>query len=509
MGSTMKTKRAARDVALDIGIADTMRSPDGAPGGTVAIRQAVTTLDRGAARRHSLEAALQGGLVAVPSPSARDLGRSGATRSRGEPVASGVRGQALAELGPGTVIQGDYRIVETIGAGAMGIVMRAHDERLDRPVAIKLVRPSLLSRGFRERFEVEARAMARVNHPNVLQIYASGEHGGVPFFVMELVVGTTLEAWHASQRGAADIDVVLTILDEICRGVAAIHGAGTLHRDLKPSNILLDARLHPRIADLGLAVLNVDASDPSVAEVVGTPAYMAPEAANPKSQTPELRARIDVYSLGCIAYELLTGVRPFEASTSADLLALHATAPVRRPSEIIAELEPFDACIMQALAKNPAERTPTVEALAHALVAARRGQAEPVRILVAEDDADFRSLMEMTLAREFPEAAIESVGDGREALAAFDRQAPSVAILDLQMPAMSGLELTALIRAREASRAMPILVLTGEGGPEEWRRLSALGADRFFVKPVILDDVVSAVRRALLERTGAPKSSAR
>lgn len=412
--------------------------------------------------------------------------------------------EVTPDLEAGTLIEGLYRLESRLGAGAMGIVMRARDERLDRPVAVKFVRPALLSASFRERFAAEARAMARVNHPNVLHVYASGEHRGVPFFVMELVEGRTLEEWMESNRASLDLAQRLSILDEICQGVAAIHEAGTVHRDIKPSNVLLDAHLHPRIADLGLAVLggreNVET------EVAGTPAYMAPEYALPRSVDPALRARADVYSLACVAYELLTGKRPFSAKTSGELLTLHANAAALPPSAVRPELAPFDDVLLAALAKDPERRTPTAAAFRRALASARAGESEPVRILVAEDDADFRQLMYAALMREFPDAQVDCVADGKEAFASFSTKAPSAAIIDLNMPAMDGLELTSLIRASEASSTMPIIVLTGEGGPDEWRRLSAMGADRFFVKPVVLDDVVTAVRRALRERSIAPRS---
>ncbi|NUP10555.1 MAG: protein kinase [Polyangiaceae bacterium] len=446
----------------------------------------------------------------VPDAPPVDAALAETMRSPGEgggAISSGVRVRSFVrpELVPGAKIEGDYRLVEPIGAGAMGLVMCAHDERLDRRVAIKFVRPALLSEGFRERFAAEARAMARVNHPNVLHIYASGEHAGIPFFVMELVEGKTLEKWLDLQPGPPELDVALRILDEVCLGVSAIHEAGTLHRDIKPSNILLDTHLHPRIADLGLAVLHCN-QEQEATEIVGTPAYMAPEAAVPQTVDPRLRTRADVYSLACIAYELITRNRPFRARSSTELLALHASAPVKPPSAVHPELAPFDDCILHALAKDPTRRTATVELFRRELAAAREGTAEPVRVLVAEDDPDFRELIRMALAREFPDAHVECVADGREALAAFDRKVPSVAILDLQMPALSGLELTALIRARESSQTVPILVLTGEGGPEDWRRLSALGADRFFVKPVVIDDVVATVRRALRERMNGPRT---
>jgi eukaryotic-like serine/threonine-protein kinase len=156
------------------------------------------------------------------------------------------------------------------------------------------------------------------------------------------------------------------------------------------------------------------------------------------------------------------------------------------------------------LRKDPSERTPSAEAFRCALVAARAGRKEPVSILVADDDEDFRSLLSMALKREFPGARIECVADGSAALEAFDRRRPSLAIIDLQMPNLDGLQLTGLLRARDGTDAVPIVVISGSGGPAEWKRLSAMGADGFLLKPVNVKDVLTLARRALAERTSNP-----
>jgi serine/threonine protein kinase len=404
---------------------------------------------------------------------------------------------------PGVVVGGVYRILSQLGSGSMGAVFLAEDTVLDRSVAIKLIHPWLLDDRFRERFTGEARAMARVSHPNVLQIYAFGEHDGAPYFVMEFVAGRTLEQWLADKTVPKDLDLALEILEQVCDGVDAIHAAETVHRDLKPSNILLDARLRPRVADLGLAVLR-EQEQPGGPEIAGTPAYMAPEMAFPSSPDPGLRARADVYSLACVAYELVTGRPPFGANTSLGLLVKHATAPVCPPSALRVGLPPgLDSAILRALSKDPVVRTPTVEAFCRDLAAARRGGSEPIRILVAEDNEDFRELLEVGLASDFPDAEIECVADGLLALAAFDRKSPSVVIIDLAMPGLNGMELTSLIRARDSSATIPILVLTASGCADDWKRLAAMGADRFLLKPVILDDVAALVRRSLQERSNS------
>ena len=407
---------------------------------------------------------------------------------------------------PGTIIGGVYRVVSPLGEGTMGAVVLARDEVLERHVAIKLVSPKFLdSADLRARFLDEARAMARVSHPNVLQIHAFGEHEGAPYFVMEYVEGEGLDRLLARQAGqvlAAELS--LRFLEEACQGVTAIHSAGIVHRDIKPSNLLLDQKQRVRVADLGLA--NLLHAPAASSGIVGTPAYMAPEIALQSELPAELANRPDVYSLGCVAYELLTGKQPFEAPSLRALLMKHITQPVEPPSARRPELpSSFDQALLRALAKDPAERTPSAEAFRRDLVGARDRSLEPVRILVAEDNGDFRDAMALMLEVEFPYAQIECVGDGAAALAAVARRAPSVAILDLRMPNVDGMELTARLRASAATGKMPIIVVTASGGPEEWKRLSAMGADGFLLKPVNLKDVVTLVRRALSDRLRPPQ----
>ncbi len=415
----------------------------------------------------------------------------------------------LLHIEPGTLIDEVYRVLGPLGSGSMGIVLLAQDERLDRRVAIKCIHSELQPDDFRERFTAEARAMARVSHPNVLQIYTFGQHSGSPYFAMEFIEGQTLEQWLRS-GSPPDLDVGLKILDGVCDGLAAIHAAETVHRDLKPSNVLLDSRLKPHIADLGLAMLcREDAATRT--EIVGTPAYMAPEIAFASEFAPAAPALADVYSLGCMAYEVLTGQPPYAAEGQMRLILQHMVGTLAAPSAVRPELAPeFDDIVTRALARNPAERTPSVEAFRRELKAAREGGVEPVRILVADDHDDFRGSLEIILGLEFPGAEIECVADGVSALAAFDRKRPSVTLLDLRMPGLDGIQLTALLRERDPMATVPIIVMTASGGPKEWQELAALGADRFFVKPVVLDDVVAMVRRCLRERSGSrpPRSVA-
>lgn len=407
---------------------------------------------------------------------------------------------------PGAIVGGTYRVLTELGRGSMGVVLSAFDQKLERTVAIKLIRAELLDSGFRRRFMDEARAMAQINHPNVVCIHAFGEHRSMPYFVMELVEGTNLEQWQRSAQSPPDIGVSVKVLNDVCLGVSAIHEAGAVHRDIKPSNILLDAHLRSRVADFGVSARALGADG---AEVVGTPGYIPPEVVLSPAKQKNPDPRSDVYSLGCIAYELLTGVHPFKRKGE----PLWTVVPSREvciplPSSIRPDLPAaFDRVLLHALEWNVEERTSSVEAFRRGLVDAMESDGTPERIVVAEDDEEFRDLIELRLRQEFPGVDLECVGNGVDALAAVSRKPASVALIDLQMPAMDGVALTAQLRGREDLSSMPIIVLTASGGAREWQRLSTMGADRFLVKPVQLDDVVTFIRQALRERGRRAPSS--
>jgi serine/threonine-protein kinase len=410
----------------------------------------------------------------------------------------------LRDLGlrRGTLIADTYRIVRPLGAGGMGVVTLAHDEHLDRDVAIKFVRPELFQhQNLRELFCIEARAMARVSHPNVLAVHAFGEHDGTPFFVMEYVDGPTAEQWLERSDGPPDVDEVLRILDQTCRGVEAIHAASTVHRDLKPSNLLIDASLRVAVSDLGVARILAGAGGTDATCIVGSAAYMAPEAALGDDSKPELATRRDIYALGCIAYELLTGRPPFVAPTDMGLMAKHLLELPPPVSSLRADLLPgYDDVLLRALEKDPHKRWRSVAAFRRALERVRSGEEIPARILIADDDGDWTSLLHDALAPRFPDAQIDVVSDGEQAIAAFERNPYSVVLVDLQMPEVDGMKLTAHLRTLDASDQTPIIVMTAAGGPGEWRRLSQIGADAFLVKPVAWEDVAMQIRRTMKSR---------
>jgi eukaryotic-like serine/threonine-protein kinase len=419
-------------------------------------------------------------------------------------------GDALAGVGlrENALVDRTYRVERVLGSGGMGVVALARDERLDRKVAIKFIKPELFAfPEMRSFFHNEARAMARVSHPNVLQVYAFGEHEGTPYFVMEYVEGKTADHWLKMRlRAFPEIDEAIKILDQACRGVEAIHATDTVHRDLKPSNLLIDQSFRVSVGDLGVARMLADGAGSNF--VVGSALYMAPEAAFGEDEAAELASRRDIYALGCIAYELLTGRPPFLGETDMNVLSQHVLQEPAPPSQVRSDLPSgYDEIIAKAMSKDPNKRYPTVEAFRRALLAEHSGNREPERILIADDDPDWRTIIHSQLTTRFPNAVIDQVADGEAALSAFERNPYSVVLVDLQMPEMDGAKLTLLLRSIDSSQKTPIIVLTAAGGPREWQRLSAIGADAFLVKPVNADDVEMLIRRTLRSRHAVPPSA--
>lgn len=404
---------------------------------------------------------------------------------------------------PGEIFASTYRITRLLGEGAMGVVLLAKDVRLERDVAIKLIHPDYVSSPeSHQRFLEEARAMARVRHENVVEIFAFDERDGSPYFVMEYVPGMHVEAWLERRGGTAfAIDEAVGILEQVCRGVSAIHRAGTIHRDLKWTNVLIGPAFRIAVADLGLARILDRPRRDAPGTVSGTPAYMAPEVILGSVVPAGMHDRADVYSLGVMAYELLTGHLPFETDDAVDMMTMHVEQEAAPPSEIRPDLPvAFDGAILRAMVKDPARRTISADAFRRELLAARETasqSASGLRLLVADDDAAFASLVAESLSFAFPGSELVVVSDGNAALKAVDERSCALAVIDLDMPGLNGIELTAAFRATPKAENMPIIVATATGGAPDWRLLQSLGAAGFLVKPIDAMALVALARSTL------------
>ena len=260
-------------------------------------------------------------------------------------------------LSAGTTF-GPYRISDQLGAGGMGVVYRAHDSRLQRDVAIKVLPADTLGdENARARFRREALALAKLSHPNIATLFDLGEQDDVSYLVMECVAGESLAS--VLERGPLPIRDVLALGVEIAGALDEAHGQGIIHRDLKPANVMVTPKGHAKVLDFGLAKLiapSVAGSGISLTETigaVGTLFYMSPEQASGEA----IDGRTDVWSLGVLLYEALTGSPPFQASSA--LGVLHAICE-RSPTPITGQCAdvPIDleAIVMRALAKQPADR---------------------------------------------------------------------------------------------------------------------------------------------------------
>jgi WD40 repeat protein/serine/threonine protein kinase len=260
---------------------------------------------------------------------------------------------------------GDYELLEEIASGGMGIVYRARQVSLNRIVALKMILTGQFAREEEiKRFRAEAEAAAHLDHPNIVPIYEVGETDGRHFFSMRFMEGGTLTARMSAPKSRLSYKSAVQLLVKVCRAVHFAHQRGILHRDLKPGNILLSAEGEPCVSDFGLAKFMEGASQTTATgAVLGSPSYMAPEQASGKPG--QISTAVDVYSLGAILYEMLTGQPPFRADTPLATLRQVVEQEPKRPSTINlrADRDLETICLM-CLEKEPARRYGSAEALA-------------------------------------------------------------------------------------------------------------------------------------------------
>jgi eukaryotic-like serine/threonine-protein kinase len=261
-----------------------------------------------------------------------------------------------------TLSAGRYRIERELGRGGMATVFLAHDEELERPVAVKLLAEHLAGdEDFRARFVREARLAGRLSHPNIVRVYDAGETDGRPFIVMEYVAGTSL-----ADTGRLPAARVVKLGVQACAGLQHAHDAGLVHRDVKPANLLVRTDGVLKVADFGIARAAESTRHTQIGTLLGTAAYLAPEQIGGDDATPSS----DLYSLGAVLYELLAGRPPYSFSSLAELAAKQSEGMI----EPVGDLAPgvpreVEAAVMHALARDPQFRPPSATALGEELAA--------------------------------------------------------------------------------------------------------------------------------------------
>src|SRR3989475_5920353 len=276
--------------------------------------------------------------------------------------------QMQTGIRPGSTFAGRYDIKETLGAGGMGVVYRAFDRELQEPVAIKTLKPEAMAGGTvaLDRFKQEIRLARRIAHRNVVRTYDLGEVNGMYYLTMEYVEGTSLKQLITS-RGKLPVAVTLTVGKQLCRALEVAHAEGIIHRDIKPQNMVVDPSGFLKVMDFGIARLANPPKGKGLTEAgisIGTPDYMSPE----QLSGADLDPRSDLYSVGVVLFECLTGRVPFEADTTWALVAKHLEEEPPNPRTLNADVpEALAALVLKAMAKDRERRFATASEMHDAL----------------------------------------------------------------------------------------------------------------------------------------------
>jgi serine/threonine-protein kinase len=389
----------------------------------------------------------------------------------------------------GELLDGIYEIMQLLGRGGMGEVFEAHDHLLNRRVAIKAGWPNPLSPPLRN----EARALAAFQHPSLVTVHTLGEHRGIDYLVMERVYGVSLTQ-HASTRWGSGEQFspadVVQILLPASEGLSVVHRAGLVHRDVKPDNIMLTPVHRVVLMDFGLVLPEFDVDGQQ--RVAGSPPYMAPEALLNTAATGSGHLA-DIFGLGVVAYELLTGQRPFAGTTIREVIASHERGQPVPLAEIRTDC-PLALCqlVHEMLSPNPQVRVQSAEAVAWQLRAIGDGRSRsdsPVvtstkspSVLIVDDDVDLAKILTFYVRQIVGPSDIRVAHDGEQALKEVQKAEPDVMLLDLHMPRMNGVELCMQLKGEGLAQNCSIISVSAGAQEHDVQLLHQLGIHHFVEK---------------------------
>ena len=438
--------------------------------------------------------------------------------------------------GSANLILGNYRILDQIGSGGMGVVYRGEHAFLRRPVAIKVFKDPLESgQILLQRFFVEMRALARIRHPNVVWALDAGtvkskrpDEPHRHYLVMEFVNGANLEQLAA--KNPLSVGQACELIYQIAGALDETHKLNLIHRDIKPSNILVTPQGTAKLLDFGLALHFGRRRLTMPGTVLGTLAYMAPEQVN-DSANVDIRA--DIFGLGATLFFCLTGVCPFPSHGSltqqvASRLVHQPLDLRRRRPEISPELE---TVIGRMMAHSCADRYPTPQSLLRALLPFVRGTNDarpqrltnspaappradagdpppdtstPPRVLIVDDEVNIRRLCKTHFTRAGFQCTEAS--DGVEALNLLGKRVFDLVLLDIDMPQMSGSETLIRLRQEVSCGRVKVIMISGGVSPDEMSAMLALGADDYLAKPLTRSQLMSRAKAALAHKAVQDRS---
>jgi DNA-binding NarL/FixJ family response regulator len=421
---------------------------------------------------------------------------------------------------PPSRLHGRYRLVERIGEGSMGMVYRAYDDTLGRDVAIKFLRPGrIASQESGARFLREARAVARLSHPNIMTLYDVGQEGAWHYLVLEYVAGRNLHDRMLERGGPLDMDEALHAIGGALEALAYAHARGIVHRDIKPENIMVTPDGQVTVTDFGLALARGDVRLTQEGTIVGTVLYLAPEVI---SGTPPDR-RADLYAIGAVLYELIAGRPPFSGDNQLAVLSQVLHAPLTAPRTLNRQIPiGVERVVQKLLARNPDDRYASAEealaALTEAAGPAAARLADPlrttppqaypsmpaphstpaagqaIRILLVDDQALFRAGLRTLLSVQPDFEIAGEAENGQQALYVAEQLCPDVVLMDLRMPVLDGVATTRrLCTIRPDCKVIVLTTFDDDEYVFDALRAGALG---YLLKDAAPDVLYNAIRAA-------------